>query len=294
MSESWVFITADNTRYILHSAARPDIVVLQEEGTGVTDIEYITQRGPFQHGETVEGHYLRPRVIQLTLRHQYCNRHDYWCGRQKLFDMVRPNRGEGTLRKILRDGTKRDIKVYLQQGPSFPTREGWDEWAIQETVRFIAYDPLFFNPIVQTITYSPLSTPPLVFPITFPITFLATSLTTLLNYVGNWSTYPTITILGPISDFRITNATTGEKIQLAYSLAAGRTITINLQYGNKTITLDDGTNLISYLSVDSDLAGFHLQPGNNTIIIYGLNVNFNTLVTLSWYDRYIGLAGVCP
>ena len=67
--------------------------------------------------------------------------------------MVRPNRHGSAfdtpvLRKITSDGTKRDIRVIISQGPSFrPSTVGlWDEFSIEEGLRFIAIKTLFETP----------------------------------------------------------------------------------------------------------------------------------------------------
>lgn len=288
MNESLIYITADGLRYPLDGKR---VVNLDQDGTGLPEIDYITQKGPFQHGETIQDYFLQPRIIQLTLRRLCKCRDDYWRERQRLINVLRPNRGQGVIRKVLQDGTKRDIKVYIQQGPSFPTRGNWDETTIQETLRFIAHNPVWYNPVQQTQTYAPVGAPVGTFPITFPFTFESYDTTATITYNGNWIDYPSIVVTGPISNFRIYNATTDEELRLLYDLSAGRTITFDLSYGNKTITLDDGTNLIPYISEDSDLATFHLEPGSNVIQVSGSGVVSGMTVVVNWYERYIALGG---
>ena len=53
------YITPDGVEYMLS----PPVWVLQEDGFGMPPIEYVTQRGPLQHGETVKNLFLRPRTI---------------------------------------------------------------------------------------------------------------------------------------------------------------------------------------------------------------------------------------
>src|SRR3990167_9916197 len=99
-------------------------------------IEYITQRGPYQHGVTVQDYFLQPRVIQMLIRQQYCSRIKLWAGRSNILNHLRPNRqspgqlNTGKLRKYLPDGSIRDLDVLIQEGPRFEARNlKWDEWA---------------------------------------------------------------------------------------------------------------------------------------------------------------------
>jgi hypothetical protein len=172
----------------------------------------------------------------------------------------------------------------------------WDEFAIQEVLRFIAHDPLFFDPTEVVASFTLGVSGDLVFPITFPIEFGSGVILDTLNltYVGTWSTLPTIVIVGPIENPVITNVTTGEKLQFNVDIASGRTITIDLAYGAKTVVDDLGNNLIGNLSADSNLATWHLAPdpeapdGLNVITLTGLNPTGATSVQIRYFTRYYG------
>lgn len=274
-------------------------------GWGMPEIEYITQRGPFQHGVTLLNYRLEPRVIQYVYRQVGGCRDDYWDNRAALVNTLRPNRGvggcvtHGRLRKIRYDGTVRDLMVVIEQGPPFQARgSDWDEWAITETLRFIAHDPIVFNPAQKTANWT-LSTPVdhLIFPITFPIVFGTAIVNDTLNvvYDGTWLTYPTIVITGPLNGPIVENQSTGETLTIGWDVPVGKTLTINLAYGIKTVTDSDGVSRVGTVSTNSDLATFHIAPdpevagGVNTLKVSGSAADTNTAVVISWYDRYIGI-----
>jgi len=152
------YIAPDGKVYDLSVASRKGRWVMQSSGWGMPPIEYITQRGAFQHGETVKDYFLQPRVIQLLINQSFCDRQGLWDGRASLLDAVRPNRQltetgiqPGTLRRILPDGTKRDIKVFVAEGPAFdPDVSGWREHSFKEVLRFIAHDPVIYDPALQS------------------------------------------------------------------------------------------------------------------------------------------------
>lgn len=287
-----LFITPDNTSFLLGPSV--DYQVMTWENTGLPPIDFVTQRGPYQHGVSLRDQFLLPRVVQYRIRRQYCGRDDYWSGRNNLLDMFRPNRvvgtadPRGTLRKVRSDGTKRDLKVMVQEGPRFeaPSLDRWQQWTIDEIIRFIAHDPVFYDPTQLSVVFG--TGGALTFPITFPIVFAGFGFTTTLSYIGTWLEYPSFVITGPLSAFTVTNTTTGEDITVTYVLAVGESISIDLTYGNKRITKNDGTNLIGYVSAGSDIATFHLQPGSNTIEVTATGSGAATAVSMTYYNRYIG------
>lgn len=290
-----VYITPDGVVFPL--TAPEKWWVLTEEGFGMPPIEYVTQRGPFQHGETLKDFFLRPRIMQLTMRVNGCSRAEYWNLRTQMLAMFAPGRvgiSPGMLRKYLANGTVREINVYVVDSPSFPGKvaDAWDEWSITDTIRFEAFDPRFKDPNIHTFSYVSSGGSSGTFPITFPLTIASFSSSgggIPINYVGNWLTYPTIILNGPLVGVLIRNLTTGEKIELTGSIASGRVVTIDLAFGRKTATLDDGTNVIGLITSDSDIGTFHLAPGPNNIQINATGTSAISSVVLTWYDRFIGI-----
>lgn len=297
-----------------------DKFLMSITGMGMSPLSYITQRGPFQHGETAIDYRLNKRVIQLVHRRNECSRDGYWNIRADMVNLLRPNRqtigdfSMGALRIIMPDGRTRDIDVIIEQGPVFAPRNPmqWDEWGFIETVRFVAHDPTFYDPTEVTETWVLAASDQLVFNtvggaldtlvfrkdgvgdgLLFGAGVIDDDLT--VNYTGTWLSFPTIEIDGPMSGFIITNITTGEFIRLDYVIPAGEMVTITLEYGNKTVINDTGVNLIGTVTTDSDLSTFHIAPdpeatgGVNTINVLGGNTDGNTEVRLSYLTRYIGI-----
>ncbi len=117
-----------------------------------------------------------------------------------------------------------------------------------------------------------------------------------VNYPGTWKTFPRIIIVGPLDNFRIDNLTTGEHIELTFNIPPGRTVTIDLRSGRKTVVDDLGTNLIGTVTADSQLGTFHIAAapeaplGVNQFRITGVSAEEGTSqVTLEWLNRYYGI-----
>ncbi len=303
------YISPDGEVYKFNNNIDQFVLPPSFSGYGLPQITYRTQRGPFQDGVTPLGFVLNPRIVLLVHRRNGRDRDDFWNNRSDLLDKIRPNRQTinsfqtGTLRKILPNGSRRDLNVFINSVLEISTssRNRWDEWSFQVPVQFIAHDPLFFNPTEASITASLSSGTELTFSITFDNSGIvfgtdALNFSSTINYIGTYKTFPTIVITGPIDNPLIQNITTQEKIELNKNLSLGEVVTITLGTGNKTVTDAVGNNLIGSLSTDSDLVSFHIAPdpeaedGMNIINVGGANAQAGvTSVVISYNDKYIGI-----
>ncbi len=274
--------------------------VLSSEGEGMPPIDYRTQRGPFQHGNTVLDYFLQPRVVQLTIRQWDSYVPIIEQAREILVGTLNPGLqatayalDEGTLRKQLSDGQFRAIDCFILQGPNFqPHSGGWDIASFTEVLRFQASNPTWYDPTVQTITFDPSTRSELVGPITGPIFSSDIAMASASTYAGTWLSYPTFTLTGPLTGLIITNSTTGDVIEITYLLEDGRTAVLDLSPGVKTFTLDDGTNLLGYITTESDLTAWSLNPinsGVNNISVVMTGTNSSSRVVMSYFDRYLGI-----
>lgn len=305
-SEWESYISPDGVEYPFHTPHNLGRWIVSQSGWGTPPIEYITQRGPFQHGVTVKDFFLQPRVIQLLIRQAFCDRDEWWDGRAALLNELRPNRQTistavvpGRLQRCLPDGTLRAIEVFISDGPRFEQRQvnTWDEWAFQEVLRFIAHDPVIFDPTRNDVNFGIVLDSELVFPITFPIEFGPGEVddTLDINYVGTWESLPIIVITGPIEQPRIDNLTTGEKLEFSIDINPGQVVTVDLSYGSKTVVDQDGNNLIGGLTADSELATFHIAPepeaplGVNEMRLQGMHATGATDIEIRYFDRYFGI-----
>lgn len=297
LNEQLQYLRPDGTVYRLH--APPDRVVLSVEGLGTPPLEYVVDRAPFQHGNTVRNLLLLPRPVQIVVMQNFCSRQAYWEGRGTLLDEIRPNRvidfaNPGKLLYLLPNRVKRQLDVLIDDGPGFqPPQQGWRDWSFTEVLRFTAHDPAIYDPTLMTTSVVQ-STGELVFPITFPIVFGGLGTTVDINYEGTWLEYPTIIVTGPVTGPSIENTTTGKLLALATTIPAGMTATFVLR-NQKTVTRSDGTNLLPFLTSDSDLTEFALQPdpiapdGVNTLQISGSDATDDTSIEVQYYHRYIGI-----
>lgn len=295
------FIKSDGTVYNLHSM--PTRAVRSMTGWGKPPEAWHEIAGPFQHGTTYVSYRLQPRTITLDLLHKYCSRSELYAGRSTLLDQMgimnaSPNAPvEGVLRwrYIQNDLYKvRDLDVYLSRGLGFQPLEAWRSWAVQESMEFIAPNPIIYEPVNRTLTINSF-TSGLVLPVVFPFVLGAMVGTGSITYAGTWESYPTITITGPAVGVYIENSTTGNIIRLDYTVSAGETVTITLDYNYKTCSNQLGTNLLQYISTDSDMGDFAIQHDNivtggiNNFTVYTIGATASTSIVLTYKNRYYGI-----
>lgn len=310
LGEKIQFITPDGLKYELHDP--PKRAIMEMNGWGIPEANISATQGPFQHGLTPLSIRLPHREITMTIRRNGCSRNDYWAIRRDLNNHLRLSRTNlnlpvpSHLRRYLSDGRIRQLDVMIASGPGYSEGgDTWDGFSFMEELTFIAHNPIIYYPVQRTASTSSLACTPTA-QLQFPFAFGGSLLTfgtnicvgtdsLYVNYEGDWEEFPTITVTGPGDDFMIEHAQTGMKIMLDYSIAAGETITFDLTYNKKTIINNFGVSLLGYLTEDSNLGAFSLQPdpiasnGLNTLDISIFNATTDTNVQVAYYDRYQGI-----
>jgi len=95
------------SRKLLHAVA----------GAGLAPLHFITQRGPFQDGETALDMRLDVRTVQIVLGEAVGTHTEYWDKRWDILDMLRPNRSfNGAVRPL----------IYRKWLPAGKTERGTD------------------------------------------------------------------------------------------------------------------------------------------------------------------------
>lgn len=210
--------------------------------------------------------------------------------------------------RFRRGWSRRNLYCLLEAGPTFDEGPGAAPLlptGYREVLRLVANDPCWYTDEILTHTWDTSTTAidDLVFDGAgawmgiaagtgrwlFNISYVGE--TTSIVYWGSVRARPTITITGPAEDPVIENTTTGTRIQMDYSVAAGEIVTIDTLA--LTVTNASGTNLLPYTT--GDLATFGLEPPpqapnrvNNVVISFGGAVLASSAV-MTWRNRYIGI-----
>lgn len=279
--------------------------VLSGNGYGIPEINYQTQRGYKQHGETLLGWRAQPRKIILTVQVAGRNYEAYLSSRQQLWDFLRPNRGGAlTLRKVFRDGTTRDIDAWFSGGgDGSDSPENPIITSETMSLEFQAFDPSFYDPLVKTAAMGASAPAGLIFPAAFgaiegqggwvfrsEAEIGAVSAT----YNGTWYSWPIITLTGPYDWVRLTNLTTGAIINLTVAKVTGETVVLDLTPGAQTVKDGNGVDIFDNLQ-DANLIDFYLSPdpeaagGVNSIRFEAANSTVATTISVQYFERYEAL-----
>jgi hypothetical protein len=119
----------------------------------------------------------------------------------------------------------------------------------------------------------------------YPLTYAAgsSSTTTTVNNAGWATTYPVITLNGPIINATLGNTTQGNYITIQGSYANTDALVIDLAQRLVTINGVPARNLVSGGS-----NWFSAQPGNNQFYLTGTGtLAGTTAATVVWYNAYV-------
>ena len=246
MTISFTWITPDSEQVALgqSSASR----VREYSGLGMAPVEHFLQGIPGQHRQLHRGLKFRPRIVQLAIIDHAASAAAQDTRHQTLLAALNPDRGEGTLKAVLSDGTTtRYLDCYVQEGPDFAS-EDRPLWGAHQfyVVRFVALKPFLrgISPQSGSSNFNG-----------------ATPVDVVVNNAGHVGTYPVLTITGAVNTPRVTLVSTGEYVELSYDLTAGHHFDVDHEAG--TILYDDTTNEIDELTKASTL--FYIPRGSQTL-----------------------------
>lgn len=101
---------------------------------------------------------------------------------------------------------------------------------------------------------------------------------------GDWPSYPSFTVYGPINTPRITNSTTGEYIEISTNLASSSDI-LTINYDQDSFAIEkNGTSVIGSLTNGSTY--FKIQPGINNLTLSGSSVGGGAYASVSVYSAW--------
>ena len=205
---------------------------------------------------------------------------DYLQALRDIASALNPDKGVGTLRATSDAGVRTQAALYV---------DGLDHVASgpvhgRPSVLFRAFDPFWYDATTVTGTFTT-GTAAAFFPI-LPLRLASSEVfadATLVNS-GDIEAWPTWTITGPGSGLILRNQTTGKTLALDHTLTAGDIVTIDTNPGEKTVTLDDGTNLFG------DLTARQFWPvarGNNAVQVELVGATEDSSVQVTYRRRWL-------
>ena len=265
-------------------------------GWGLAPSHRITQRGPFQEGDSDIDFRLDPRIMSLPFVATAKTIEEHFSVRNTLLNVFKPGNDTCLFKVTYGDGTEtRNIDVKVVGGLTMDTDS--KDFNVRGVIQLRAADPTWSGGIEfeEQLTNTVFGTPT-PYPKPYPVPYGADSVNavTPITYNGTWLSYPVITAFGPLTDLVITDAQ-NHSIKFTTPIPASTYVSINLKYNFKTVTDQDGVNRFEWLSIDSDMTNFALFPspfildGINTLSVSATGTDANSLVTLNYIPRYIGV-----
>lgn len=157
---------------------------------------------------------------------------------------------------------------------------------ITSQVEFFCPDPNYYNNNLQTAILAYLPPTGRTYNRVYNLIYdpSTSTITTTVNNIGWATTYPTITLVGPIIDPVLGNSTTGNSLTFNCTLTSSDTLVVDLY--NKLVTL----NGVSARNLLQSGTWFGAPPGGSIFTLSGQagsqTIN-QTSATIAWYSAYI-------
>jgi len=284
--------------------------LLEFTDVGLPSIERITQRGAFQHGDTNIDYRLSPRIFSIRGLVEAANSFEHMKVRDTISKMFKVNNTAGTITitstRITENPppgggytvvtTQRAIDCVVNGGLNFTseTSTGYD---VYYDVQLRADNPVWYDPNPNTLVITnSVAGNPTDIPAVIPRTYGSQTInnTTYITYDATFLTYPDFTIFGGdggITDLAIYNITQGTVVRIT-SIPANTTYYVNLRYGNKTVTDQNGSNVTYVIDPASNFTTFAIVPGTNLtstqniITVESDSSSANAYVIMTYYNQY--------
>lgn len=274
-------------------------LLFDHDGFGIPKATRLEDSGPLQHGTSDRGMKLPARDVVLYVKLFAEDWADYYEKRAELARWFSPFGEAGTLQVTeagvgIMSGTDGlEISGYAVEGLEYP---GSDREGLNQIVPIVLHcaNPFWQDINATTVTFSggggsDTYTVPAAVPFTVGASTM--SISQVVDYQGDADAYPVIKVYGPITNFVITHAIKGMKLDLTgTTIGAGDWYEFDLRYGVKTLKDSTGANKIDKLSADSNLATWRLLAGRtNTVSAVGSGITTTTSVQLTWKNAYSGI-----
>lgn len=242
----------------------------------------IKERGSF-HGADLGVHYYGRRVFGIELTIYGTSKTDYESKRLALETACDIYGGTTTLTILTKSGLELVSEAIATTEFDSPYEKGnmvFSSARLELTAPF----PFLKGAIPQSKIVSVFAGGGFAIPYSIPMDMSAgTSVIDICSNAGNAVSFPIITLHGALEDPVLTNETTGDQMSFDYDLPNGSYITIDVY--NRTILLNDTTNMRSYLTGD----WITLAAGDNYIKLAATSFDGDGKAIFNYRDSYLGI-----
>lgn len=282
MNESEYLINADGSIFPLSEYGA------RVTGLGNIPVEYATIRGYGQHGVSVVNYALQPRTLTLSFAVHGRSRTELLALRQALLETLSPDGGDLIYRRVLPDGSRRDIVCRVDA--SLSVEDHFKGRSAQVGLALFCPDPTFYDPKEYAADFVTVAADAFVTPFYAPDEFWTSGGTTLgvtVHNPGNWRAYPIIELHGDYQRAALHNVTTGALLVLGVAAGASDTVVVDFRPGERMVTRNGEAALDEVES--GNMVDWYLAPGENVLQMLGGGFSASTSARLTFHPRYLGL-----
>lgn len=271
-----------------------DILSSHIEGLGHPGATSQKSQGVNQDGCNSEDSLLDARVIKLQVTVRTKNREKLYALRRKIFRIINPKTYNQTTGKrgellIYYTNNYKTYRIYgkVEDSAEFNDRKNNRDKA---TISFYCQDPYWLDEEGKDIEIKSVSGG-MKFPLTLSNIFSRISFFKEIENEGDTEAPIEIEYIGPATNPRITNETTGEYIQVNMSIDEKEKLIINTAQGKETVNLVTPTQIKDvYNNIDLNSTFFQLIVGKNLIKYSSDDETAKDRVTIRNYtNRYVGV-----
>jgi tail protein len=245
-----------------------------------------TDTSPVLDGEISRGFRTDARALAIPVLMYGADRATFKAMRAALFADFNPRAGApGLLTVTETDGSSREIEAFYVGGLQgvLDDRAQTQTW-MKAVIELRCPSPYFLGD-EKTASFT-LPEDGDWLPI-FPLVVTSGTVLGELEVIntGEVDAQPVFTITGPCTAINLHNTTTGESIEIDYTVDAGEVVVIDTRAGMKSILLDGTTNLYPALDLDSVL--WPLVPGLNELDFDLPGATEDTSLTFAYRERFL-------
>ena len=270
-----------------------DILLSHIEGLGHPGATSQKSQGVNQDGENAEDALLDPRNIKVDITIRTRSREKLYELKRRIYRIINPKTYNSTTGKrgelllyYTNDYKKYRIYARVEDSVDFNTRFLNHDKA---TISFLCIDPYFLDSEGIDIDIKSVRGG-LTFPLVLPDHFALVTFYKEIENLGDVDAPIEIEYIGPASNPRITNETTGEYIQVNMEIGEKEKLVINTAEGKETVNLITPHETRDvYNNIDLNSTFFKLIVGKN-LIKYSSDIEgAKDRVTIKDYtNKYIG------
>jgi len=283
-----------NTFYLSPSIAN-ERYMIEINGLGLPGVERFVSKRAYDHGQSKRGWRYTARPIEIVLGFRSLTPSALWTDMADWASAFNMERGMGTLKMVLQDGTERRIDCEVNDSIPLGSQDRPSGRVQIVSVSLMADDPMLYDPVMQKAT-SAFSG--------------STDVDVECDNDGDVATYPVIEISGAVTnplieliiggidlwcsaDSEIWGTTDSElwampeyedaELDIDHTLAGTDVMIIDFEAAS--VTINGSTNGMRYVTKASDF--FKLKRGSNTIQLAA--DSGTATVEIRWMHKYVAL-----